>query len=60
MRKALVIGATGLLGYDVAQALHKSGWDIRAIGKDRLEGDLCFLEEVEYIQVELLRRNIFI
>lgn len=46
---ALVIGATGLLGYGITNALSKTGWKVRAVGKENLISSVIFPENVEYI-----------
>lgn len=46
---ALVIGATGLLGYGITHELNKSGWKVKAIGKDSLTRSDVFPIGVEYI-----------
>lgn len=48
-RNALVIGATGLLGYGITHELNKRGWTVRAIGKENLISSDVFPAEVEYI-----------
>lgn len=45
----LVIGATGLLGYGITHELYKTGWNVRAIGKENLVASSVFPEGVEYI-----------
>ena len=47
-KKALVIGATGLLGYGVTNKLSESGWSVRAIGIESLINSRIFRKEVEY------------
>lgn len=47
--RALVIGATGLLGYGITHELNKRGWKVRAIGKENLIGSDVFPANVEYI-----------
>ena len=47
-RKALVIGATGLLGYGVTHELDKTGWKVRAIGKENIVSSYVFPNSVEY------------
>lgn len=46
---ALVIGATGLLGYGITHELNNTGWDVRAIGKENLVSSNVFPPGVEYI-----------
>ena len=48
-RKALVIGATGLLGYGITKELYKKGWNVRAIGRENLISSSIFPEGIEYI-----------
>lgn len=49
MRKnALVIGATGLLGYGITIELNKAGWNVRAIGIENINSNF-FPEGIEYI-----------
>ena len=49
-KKALVIGATGLLGYGVTIELFKAGWSVRAIGKHSYDSiKIAFPEAVEYL-----------
>lgn len=48
-RRALVLGATGLLGYGITLELLKAGWTVRAIGKRNLPHSAFFPKEVEYI-----------
>lgn len=51
IKNALVIGATGLLGYGVTVDLFKAGWNVRAIGKDSIDSlKITFLEGVEYLR----------
>ena len=45
---ALIIGATGLLGYGVTHELHRAGWNVRAIGKEKLVSSIVFPKNVEY------------
>ena len=47
-RNALVIGATGLLGYGIAKGLCKDGWNVRAIGIEVLSDSNFFPKEIEY------------
>lgn len=47
--KALVIGATGLLGYGITHELVNTGWSVRAIGKENLISDKAFPDSVEYL-----------
>lgn len=47
-KKALVIGATGLLGYGVALSLKDAGWSVRAMGIENLEQGTLFPVEIEY------------
>lgn len=47
--RALVIGATGLLGYGITHELNKRGWNVRAIGKENLISSDVFPDDVEYI-----------
>lgn len=46
---ALVIGATGLLGYGITGELNKAGWNVRATGIENLINSKIFPEGVEYI-----------
>lgn len=46
---ALVIGATGLLGYGITHELNNTGWNVRAIGKENLVSSNVFPKGVEYI-----------
>lgn len=46
---ALVIGATGLLGYGITHELSKKGWNVRAVGKEYLVDSNIFPSDVEYI-----------
>lgn len=48
-KNALVIGATGLLGYGITHELYRAGWNVRAIGKENLISSHVFPEGVEYI-----------
>ena len=48
-KNALVIGATGLLGYGVASALNKTGWKVRAISDKSLIDTHIFSDEIEYV-----------
>lgn len=48
-KNALVIGATGLLGYGITRELNKTGWNVRAIGKRELVNTHIFPDDVEYI-----------
>ena len=48
-RNALVIGATGLLGYGITGKLHKEGWKVRAIGKENVINSKIFIDGIEYI-----------
>ncbi|MBR6071658.1 MAG: NAD-dependent epimerase/dehydratase family protein [Acholeplasmatales bacterium] len=48
-KNALVIGATGLLGYNVAVELSKSGWKVRAIGKEAVSNFGLFGSNIEYM-----------
>ncbi len=48
-RHALVIGATGLLGYGVTHELNKDNWEVRAIGKENLINSHVFPNDVEYL-----------
>ncbi len=47
-RNALVIGATGLLGYGITNKLADSNWNVRAIGIETLINSKVFKENVEY------------
>lgn len=47
MKNALVIGATGLLGYGVTQELSMCGWNVRAIGNNNVSSKL-FHHSVRY------------
>ena len=47
-KNALVIGATGLLGYGVTNKLCEFGWKVRAISNDNLINTHMFLDEVDY------------
>lgn len=47
-KHALVIGATGLLGYGVALELYRTGWDVRAIGIEDIIDSHIFPKEIEY------------
>ena len=47
--KALVIGATGLLGYGVTKQLYRDGWEVRAIGRENVAKTEIFSNEIEYI-----------
>lgn len=47
--KALVIGATGLLGYGVTKQLYRDGWEVRAIGRENVAKTEIFPNEIEYI-----------
>lgn len=46
---ALVIGATGLLGYGAAIELNAAGWRVRAIGKEDLPTSELFPRDIEYL-----------
>lgn len=48
-KNALVIGATGLLGYGITIELNKSGWNVRAIGIENLINSKIFPDSIEYI-----------
>lgn len=49
-KRALVIGATGLLGYDTTVKLSKAGWQVRAIGIERpADVKHLFGDDIEYI-----------
>lgn len=48
-KNALVIGATGLLGYGITHELNNRGWKVRAIGKENLISSDVFPDDVEYI-----------
>lgn len=48
-KKALVIGATGLLGYGVALELNRTGWIVKAIGKESYAKANLFPPEINYI-----------
>lgn len=47
--KALVIGATGLLGYGVTNELNSAGWSVNAIGKENLNSSRFFSDGVNYV-----------
>lgn len=47
-KKALVIGATGLLGYGVTKELMHRGWSVRAIGKESFDPVKVFGEGIDY------------
>ena len=47
-KKALVIGATGLLGHGITNKLAESGWNTRAIGIEALISSNVFSEGVDY------------
>ena len=48
-RNALVIGATGLLGYGITLELHNRGWNVRATSNETLSDSRMFPEGVEYL-----------
>ncbi len=48
-KHALVIGATGLLGYGVTLELNKTGWEVRAMGRENLVDSSIFPPEIEYL-----------
>lgn len=52
-KKALVIGATGLLGYSLTNELSKTGWVVKAVGRERLDSNHLFNEKVEYIEGDI-------
>lgn len=45
---AIVIGATGLLGYGITHELYNAGWNVRAMGKEKHISSNIFPNEVEY------------
>lgn len=47
-KNALVIGATGLLGYGIARGLCQAGWNVRALGKEVLSDSGFFPKGIEY------------
>ena len=49
MKNALIIGATGLLGYGITHGLNSRGWRVRAIGRENLISSDVFPDDVEYI-----------
>ena len=48
-RNALVIGATGLLGYNATLKLVENGWKVKAIGIENLDSSNFFPPSVQYI-----------
>ena len=42
-KRALVIGATGLIGYDATVKLNKAGWQAGAIGVEKPAGVKAFI-----------------
>lgn len=48
-KNALVIGATGLLGYGITLELDKAGWNVKALGRENLVNSKAFPHDVEYI-----------
>lgn len=48
-KNALVLGATGLIGYGVASALNETGWKVRAVSKRSLINTHIFSENIEYV-----------
>lgn len=49
MKKALVIGATGLLGYGISNELNESGWSVRAVGIENIVNSKMFPDDIEYL-----------
>lgn len=47
-RNALVIGATGLLGYGVSIELQKRGWNVKALGRESLIETNLFPKGIQY------------
>jgi len=56
-KNALIIGATGLLGYGVTEKLSKCGWNVRAIGKDPVD-KVFFNDSIEYIDCDFYDEKI--
>lgn len=48
-KRALVIGATGLLGLGASRELNRNGWNVKAMGKKNLTKSSFFTDEIEYV-----------
>ena len=56
-RNALVIGATGLLGYGITEELHKAGWTVKAIGIEKIDDPSFFSKGIEYISGDFYQES---
>jgi uncharacterized protein YbjT (DUF2867 family) len=54
---ALVIGATGGIGSEVARALLRHGWQVRALARDPARAAGSGLEGVEWVAGDAMRQD---
>ena len=53
-RTALILGATGGAGYEIARALRRRGWQIRALSR-RPDAGKCLLPEADWIHGDAMK-----
>lgn len=57
-KRALVIGATGLIGYDATVKLNKAGWQAGAIGIEKpADVKHLFVDGIKYIGGDISTKN---
>ncbi len=60
MKKALVTGATGFLGGQLARYLHRLGWEVTATGRNEQAGQRLMTDGIRFVAADLRDRELIL